>query len=74
MNIQEFSDLLHEMEIMVLEAFLWPKTLIVDPTILEDVFGVKTLKIVKYKLPSSGEIIPVVYGKPGEFRIEPYKP
>lgn len=69
MNQQDFVRLLEDLEVMVIESFLWPVGLIIDPKFLEQAFE-HGKWIVQYKLPSTGEVVPVYHGKPGEFRLK----
>jgi len=69
MTKQEFDDLLFEMEMMVIESFMWPVALIVDPKILAAVHA--NPQPTKIKLRGTLEEIPIELGKPGEFRLKP---
>lgn len=77
MTPEEFYKTLVEMESMVLDQGFWPSILVIDPSLLHDglteqakEYFIQGHKIVKYKLPLTGEIVEVEDGEPGEIRIE----
>lgn len=49
---------------------MWPKAIRVDPKFVKEAFNTD-LKMVKYKLKITDEIVPVIDGRPGEFKIVP---
>lgn len=61
MTIEDFSDLIYDQECQLLENFLLPTKLIVDLRIAHVVFG--RTDFIQYRLPFSGQIVPVVAGK-----------
>lgn len=71
MTRQEFSEIVSDLELIVIESFLLCKALRVDPAFVKQAFGTD-LKMVKYALPLSG-VVPVETGSSGEFKIIPTK-
>lgn len=70
MTQNEFYELIDELELIVIESFMWPVALRIDPEIIRKTFNTD-VKMVKYRLRHSTEEVPVEPGKPGEFIVVP---
>lgn len=66
MTPKDFHQLIFDMELQLVENFLLPTELRVDPAIVEETYETK-VKLKKYKTPVLGTFAIVVDGKPGEF-------
>ena len=63
----DLTKVLRDQEAQLLENFLIPNKLVIDFAFIYKVFG--RLDIVKYKLPLTGTLVPVVEGDPGQILV-----
>lgn len=68
LKVEDFQDILIELETLVVESFMWPVGLVIDPVYLKMLSP--TANFTRCKLPITGEMVPIIQGPPGSLYLK----